>query len=213
MIKLSLLDKLISEIDHTVTTVCSHNTEGQRPNPGDAVEEQEPLEEPQRHHAAGLMRVDHSGEVCAQALYRGQAFTATTSETRAHLLQAADEENDHLAWTQQRLNELDSHKSMLNPFWYGSSFIIGAGAGLISDRLSYGFVMETENQVMKHLQGHLQALPEHDNKSRAILAQMHTDEGHHAQQASEHGAARLPLPVRLMMKLQSKVMTTTAYYL
>ena len=212
MIKLSLLDKIISEADQAVKTVINKANTATRENPSSQIPDAE-LNRQERKHTAGLMRVDHTGEVCAQALYRGQAFTAKTENAREHLLKAADEENDHLSWTQQRLSELNSHRSYLNPFWYTASFSIGATAGLISDKVSYSFVMETEHQVMKHLDEHIKSLPVSDNKSRKILQQMYQDESEHAVNAEKQGGVKLPFPVKMLMKLQSKIMTTAAYYI
>jgi ubiquinone biosynthesis monooxygenase Coq7 len=157
------------------------------------------------------MRVNHAGEVAAQALYHGQALLARSDETRAFLLKAAAEEGDHLAWCEQRLHELGDRPSLLNPLWYAGSFAIGAAAASISDRLSLGFVTETERQVEGHLAGHLQRLPAADERSRRILETMQSDEVGHAEAASAAGAAELPQPVRELMKLTSKVMTGTAF--
>ncbi|MCF6764569.1 2-polyprenyl-3-methyl-6-methoxy-1,4-benzoquinone monooxygenase [Thiotrichales bacterium 19S3-7] len=207
----SLFDKFIIELEHAARTIIAKNIKSQRSSPANQHTE-EKLSSNERDKASSLMRVDHTGEVCAQALYRGQAFVAKNSKTRIHLWHAADEENDHLAWCQQRLNELDSRRSYLNPFWYSGSFIIGATAGLISDKLSYSFVVETEKQVMKHLDDHLNQLPKQDEKSKAILRQMRIDEEIHAENAQNQGGKRLPFPIRIIMKLQSTVMTSTAYY-
>ncbi|HHO58680.1 MAG TPA: 2-polyprenyl-3-methyl-6-methoxy-1,4-benzoquinone monooxygenase, partial [Thiotrichales bacterium] len=171
------------------------------------------VDEKERKHVAGLMRVNHSGEVSAQALYQGQAVTARDPDVRGKLQQAAIEENDHLKWTHLRLQELGSHTSFLNPLWYTGSFAIGAFAGALGDKWSLGFLAETEHQVVKHLDNHLQQLPAHDARSRAILEQMKTDELKHATTAIENGAAELPFPVKKLMAAMSKVMTTTAYYL
>jgi len=165
----------------------------------------------EKQHVAGLMRVDHAGEVCAQALYQGQAFTAKLPDIRAKMEEAAEEEMDHLAWCQGRLNELNSHTSYLNPFWYGGSFILGALAGLAGDKWSLGFVAETERQVERHLEDHLGQLPLKDEKSRAILEQMKEDEAQHSTVAMEMGAATLPEPVQWLMGKMSKIMTTLAY--
>lgn len=207
----SLLDKLLIEFEHAAKTLLIKAPKSQRQNPADPLENTT-LSKTESQISASLMRVDHTGEICAQALYRGQAFVAKSENTRAHLWQAADEEHDHLAWCQKRLNQLNSHTSFLNPFWYSGSFFIGVTAGFISDKLSYSFVVETEKQVMKHLDDHLNRLPENDHQSYAILEQMHKDEAEHAQNAENFGGRRLPLPIRLIMKIQSKVMTTTAYY-
>jgi ubiquinone biosynthesis monooxygenase Coq7 len=171
------------------------------------------LSESERSHAAGLMRVDHAGEVAAQALYHGQALLARDTATRGFLLRAAREEGDHLAWTEQRLHELGAHTSRLNPLWYAGSFAIGAAAAAVSDRLSLGFVTETERQVEGHLDEHLRRLPASDTRSRRILEAMKADEIGHAQQAQHAGAVPLPRAVRVLMRMASKVMTRTAYWI
>ena len=158
------------------------------------------------------MRINHCGEVCAQALYQGQALTAKLPEVREKMEQAATEENDHLQWCADRLKELDSHTSFFNPFWYVSSFSIGAVAGLLGDKWSLGFVAETEYQVVRHLQSHLDELPENDKKSRAVIEQMKEDELHHATVAIEAGGAELPTPVKLAMRSMAKVMTKSVYW-
>lgn len=172
-----------------------------------------PLAESERRLVAGLMRVNHAGEVAAQALYHGQALLARGEETRAFLLRAAAEEGDHLAWCEQRLKELGDRPSVLNPFWYAGSFVIGAAAAALSDRLSLGFVTETERQVEGHLAEHLTQLPGDDQRSRRILETMQSDELGHADAALAAGAAELPLAVRTLMGLASKLMTRTAYWL
>ena len=159
------------------------------------------------------MRVNHVGEICAQALYQGQAATAKADSVRQKMQRSAQEENDHLAWTQARVQELMTHTSYLNPVWYVGSLAIGAAAGLAGDRWSLGFLAETERQVVEHLNGHLARLPANDQKSRAIVEQMREDEGRHATVAIEAGAAELPLPVRKLMRLASKFMTSTAYWI
>ena len=156
------------------------------------------------------MRVNHAGEVCAQALYQGQALTARQHETRQQMKQAAIEENDHLAWCRQRLRELGGHTSLLNPLWYTGSLAMGAASGLLGDKWSLGFLAETENQVVKHIEGHLQQLPADDGKSHAILEQMKTDEAQHKANALNAGGSPLPDPVKKMMTLVSRVMTSTA---
>jgi ubiquinone biosynthesis monooxygenase Coq7 len=171
----------------------------------------EALSEDQRREAAALMRVNHVGEVCAQALYQAQALTARTPELRAQMLQAAQEELDHLAWTQQRLHQLKDRPSLLNPLWYAGSFAIGLAAGRAGDAVSLGFVVETERQVEEHLAGHLDRLPVQDTASRAIVEQMRQDEARHGREARDAGAAALPSPVQSLMKLAAKVMTTTAH--
>ncbi|MCW8923398.1 MAG: 2-polyprenyl-3-methyl-6-methoxy-1,4-benzoquinone monooxygenase, partial [Gammaproteobacteria bacterium] len=167
----------------------------------------------ERRHIAGLMRVNHSGEVSAQALYQGQAITARKNEVREKLEQAAMEENDHLAWTKTRLQELGDRTSYLNPIWYAGSLAIGACAGIIGDKWNLGFLAETEHQVVEHLDEHLKQLPKCDQRSRAILEQMKIDEAKHATTALEHGGAELPEPIKDLMSLMSKVMTTTTYRL
>ena len=164
-------------------------------------------------HIAGLMRVNQSGEVSAQALYQGQSLTSRNREVREKLRQAALEENDHLAWTRNRLHELGSHTSLLNPLFYGGSFAIGAFAGAMGDKWNLGFLAETEHQVVKHLESHINKLPGGDLRSRAILQQMKIDELKHATTAIDHGAAELPPPVKKLMAAMSKVMTGTTYYI
>ncbi|HEY9445572.1 MAG TPA: 2-polyprenyl-3-methyl-6-methoxy-1,4-benzoquinone monooxygenase [Burkholderiales bacterium] len=171
------------------------------------------LDDDERKLAAALMRVNHAGEVCAQALYHGQAMTARKSTARDALNQAAQEETEHLAWTERRIAELGGRKSLLGPVWYAGSFALGAAAGFAGDRWNLGFLAETERQVVRHLEGHLERLPAADSKSRAILEQMKEDEARHATSAFKHGAAELPWPVRVAMRFSSKVMTRTAYWL
>ncbi len=167
----------------------------------------------QRLLSASLMRVNHTGEICAQALYQGQALTSRDPGAREALEKAAQEETEHLAWTERRIEELGGRKSLLNPLWYAGSFALGALAGLAGDRRNLGFLAETERQVVAHLDGHLARLPEADDKSRAILTQMREDEARHATSAVSHGAADLPEPAKAAMRLASKVMTDTAYWL
>jgi ubiquinone biosynthesis monooxygenase Coq7 len=159
------------------------------------------------------MRVNHSGEVCAQALYHGQALTARDAAAKGALEHAAQEETEHLAWTERRIDELEGKKSLLNPLWYAGSFAMGAAAGLLGDRWNLGFLAETEHQVAAHLDGHLRRLPAEDEKSRAILEQMKEDEGRHATSALQHGAAALPDPAKFAMRFASRVMTRTAYWI
>lgn len=166
----------------------------------------------EKRHAAALMRVNHVGEICAQALYTAQALATKNPELRRHFEKAADEETDHLAWTSQRLHELGARPSLLNPLWYAGAFGLGLVAGRMGDPLSLGFVVETERQVEAHLQSHLERLPAADHASRAIVAQMKEDESAHAQAALQRGATELPAPVKLLMKAAAKVMTTTAHY-
>ena len=171
------------------------------------------LTQTERNESSALMRINHTGEVCAQALYQGQALTAQDAEVQKSLNQAACEETEHLAWTEQRIKELGGRKSFLNPLWYGGSFFIGAAAGMLGDKWNLGFLAETERQVEAHLAKHLQSLPHQDEKSRAIVAQMQIDEGGHATSAMSHGGIDLPAPVKLVMKLGSKIMTKTTYWI
>jgi ubiquinone biosynthesis monooxygenase Coq7 len=207
---LPIPDALILQFDRALRTVFAPAV-SRRPHPDDGLPEGE-LDEAEKRQAAGLMRVNHSGEVCAQALYQGQALTARNPEAARALRQASDEETEHLAWCERRLMELGSHKSYLNPLWYTGSFALGLLAGALGDRWNLGFLAETERQVEGHLDGHLQRLPERDAKSRAIVERMKADEIRHAETAIALGGAELPLPVKLAMKLGSKVMTQTAYW-
>lgn len=205
------LDLLWAAADRALHTLAAPAT-AQRPNPASAEAPLELLEE-QRRHAAALMRINHAGEIAAQALYHGQALTARNPEIRDTLRRAADEEGDHLAWCEERLRELGSRPSLLNPVWYAGSFAIGAFAGACGDRVSLGFLVETERQVEGHLEDHLERLPAGDNRSRRVLEQMKRDETRHGDAAQAAGAAELPTPVKLLMKLTSRVMTRTAYWL
>ena len=183
-----------------------------RPIPGAALPES-PLDNDQKQHAAALMRINHCGEICAQALYQGQTMMSADPTIREALEYAAQEETEHLAWTEQRIAELGGRKSLLNPLWYGGALTIGLIAGKLGDRWNLGFLAETELQVEAHLKSHLDSLPAADQKSRAIVEQMKQDEAQHAITAKQLGAHNLPLPVRLAMKAASKIMTKTAYYL
>ena len=205
------LDKLITVFDNSLRTILAA-PQASRPNPAKKAEEAA-LSETEKRDVVGLMRVNHVGEVCAQALYQGQALTAKNPVVRAELEQAARDENDHLAWCESRINELGGRKSVLNPFWYSASFVMGAVAGALGDKWNLGFLAETEQQVEAHLDEHLDQLPEQDQKSRAIVQQMKEDESRHAQTAIAHGGVPLPLPVKAAMKLASRVMKRTAYYL
>ncbi|MCG8428572.1 MAG: 2-polyprenyl-3-methyl-6-methoxy-1,4-benzoquinone monooxygenase [Chromatiales bacterium] len=205
-------DDLMIGIDQALRTLFGQPQVTERPNPADAEAETEQGEE-QRLHTARLMRINHTGEVCAQGLYQGQALTARLPEVRESMERAAQEENDHLAWCESRLKQLDNRKSYLNPFWYAGSFTIGAIAGLAGDKWSLGFVAETEHQVTAHLDDHLAQLPTNDDKSRAILNQMREDELHHATVALEGGGAPLPAPIKLAMNLTSKLMTKSVYWI
>ena len=206
---MSPIDDLVAGFDRTLKTLTG-NMPSTRPRPGtEAAEIQMTTSE--RQHAAGLMRINHCGEICAQALYEGQAFTAKTEAAKATLLQAAAEETDHLHWCRQRLNELDAQPSVLDPLFYAASWALGAATGLAGDRVSLGFVEATEDQVVKHLDSHLQDLPEEDQRSRAILQQMREDEAHHADAAIAQGGEVFPAPVKNLMTLVSQVMTRTTY--
>ena len=207
---LPIPDAFILHFDRALRTVFAPAV-SRRPHPDNGLPEGD-LSEAEKRQAAGLMRVNHSGEVCAQALYQGQALTARNPEAARALREASAEETEHLAWCERRLTELGSHKSYLNPLWYTGSFAIGVLAGALGDRWNLGFLAETERQVEGHLDGHLQRLPEQDAKSRAIVEQMKADEIRHAETAIAHGGAELPLPVKLAMKLTSKVMTQAAYW-
>lgn len=211
--RLTPLDRFLSEVEHALrTSVASSAHAAQRPNPAAAIKDAA-LTEEQRVEAGRLMRVNHAGEIAAQALYQGQAFMARDSAVRAAMDQSAAEEVDHLAWCEQRLQELSTPASKLDPLWYLGSFAIGALAGLMGDKESLGFVGETERQVVEHLTGHLERLPQEDQKSRAILEQMREDEAQHSHKAERAGGQPLPTPVRLFMRLTSKVMTETAYWI
>jgi ubiquinone biosynthesis monooxygenase Coq7 len=207
---LSLADRWSVEFDRALRTL-SGVAHPSRPSPAQGEDLTEMVPE-ERSKSGALMRVDHSGEVCAQALYSGQALTARDPAKREALLQAAREEGDHLAWTRDRLRELGAHQSFLNPLWYAGSFTLGAVAGLAGDRWSLGFVVETERQVEAHLDRHLGELPANDSRSRVILEQMRLDEIRHARQAIASGAAKLPQPIAAVMRATSKVMTGSAYW-
>lgn len=208
---MTFADRLISEFDHTLRALAGVH-EAARPNPADGVVEAV-LGEKERAHAAGLMRVNHVGEICAQALYQGQAMTARDPGARAALEQAAREEQDHLAWSAERIRELDGRTSLLNPLWYAGSFVMGAAAGALGDRWNLAFLAETERQVEEHLTGHLDKLPAEDQRTRKLVEAMRADEAKHRDTALQLGAAELPPPVKLAMRLASKVMTTLSYRL
>ena len=210
----SPLDALISTADRALRAVFAPAT-STRPDPAataKATNSQE-LTEAERREAAALMRVNHAGEVAAQALYHGQAFAARNAQTREWLLSAAREEADHLAWCDARLTSLDSRPSVLNPLWYAGSFAIGALAASLGDRASLGFVVETERQVEQHLGEHLRKISAKDTASRAVLEAMRSDELHHGQRASDAGAADLPGPIRALMRATARVMTVTSYWI
>jgi len=205
------LDAFIIPIDTALRTLFAR-AQSSRPTPGATLPEAV-LSDDEKKLSAALMRVNHCGEICAQALYQGQGLTARNSEIKRELEDAAREETEHLAWTEQRIQELGGRKSLLNPVWFGGSFLIGVAAGALGDRWNLGFLAETERQVEQHLKGHLSRLPTQDLRSRAIVDQMKRDEMRHAATAVGHGASDLPAPVRAVMKLTAKVMTTTAHRL
>jgi 3-demethoxyubiquinol 3-hydroxylase len=206
---LSPFDRLLSGIERAMETVAGA-PEARRVSPAHGIHDAE-MDDAERRHAAGLMRVNHTGEVCAQALYDGQAALARKDENRAHLQHAAAEETDHLAWCAERLHELDSQPSRLNPLWYAGSYAIGALAALAGDAISLGFVVETEKQVEAHLADHMDRLPAQDERSRAVLHQMQNDEVQHAQNARDRGGVALPFPIPQLMHVSSMVMKTVAY--
>lgn len=208
---LPTLDELITVFDKGLRTVFGP-ARSARAMPGEDLPQQE-MSATQRSRAAALMRVNHTGEICAQALYQGQALTAREPGARAALDQAAQEETEHLAWTERRIEELGARKSLLNPLFYAGSFAIGAAAGLLGDRWSLGFLAETERQVVAHLDGHLARLPVEDQKSRAVVEEMKVDEARHATSALQHGGAELPAPAKAAMRVASKVMTETSYWI
>lgn len=204
-----MIDQAILQFDKALRTVFApaHTV---RPVPGDDLPDAQ-LDDTQKRHAAALMRINHCGEICAQALYQGQALMSKDRSIRTALEQASQEETEHLAWTERRIAELGGRKSLLNPLWYGSSLVVGMVAGKFGDRINLGFLAETERQVEAHLHGHLESLPADDRKSRAIVEQMKKDEIGHADTAVRLGAEELPAVVKGVMKLFSKVMTRTAY--
>ncbi len=206
---LTPLDRLLAGCERALEAIAG-SPAAQRPSPAAGIAETD-MDDAERRHAAGLMRINHTGEVCAQALYFGQAALARSADNRDHLLHAAAEETDHLAWCAQRLQQLDSRPSLLNPLWYAGSYAIGAAAALAGDALSLGFVVETERQVEAHLAEHLEKLPAQDQRSRAVLAQMQADEIRHAQAAQQRGGSALPAPLPRLMQLSSLVMKTVAY--
>jgi ubiquinone biosynthesis monooxygenase Coq7 len=206
---MTIFDRAIQEVDRALRSLAGV-TEAARPNPSSGVEEA-PLSENERAHAAALMRVNHVGEICAQALYQGQALTARDPRARGELEEAAREEGDHLAWSAERIKELDGRPSLLNPLWYAGALAMGAAAGVFGDRWNLAFLAETERQVEEHLSGHLQKLPAGDGRTRTLVDAMRMDEARHRQTAIRLGAEELPAPVKLAMRLASKVMTTVAY--
>lgn len=209
--QLSPVDRFITQVDRAIRTLSPGTQALEKPSPAGKNVDDSAMSDREKHHAAGLMRVNHTGEVCAQALYQGQALTANLDSVREQMEQAAAEEVDHLAWCEERVNQLESHISVLNPLWYGLSFGLGAAAGLVSDKVSLGFVAATEEQVCQHLEKHLACLPENDTASKAVVQQMLEDERHHAETAIQAGGIRFPWPIKAGMALVAKVMTTTSY--
>jgi ubiquinone biosynthesis monooxygenase Coq7 len=203
-------DKLIIGFDNALRTLFVPAAT-LRPVPGKDLPESE-MSEIEKRESAALMRINHVGEICAQALYQGQALTARNEQVRQALDQAAREETEHLAWTERRISELGGHKSFLNPLWYSGSFALGLVAGALGDKWNLGFLAETERQVEAHLANHLQRLPQQDARSRAIVSQMKIDEACHATMAVSYGGAPMPVPIKAAMKLSSKIMTRTAYW-
>jgi len=208
---LTPLDRLLSGVNNALRTLSAPAGRPARSYPGENVPEAR-LDERERAVAAGLMRVNHAGEVAAQGLYQGHAAVARDTSTEAQMQRAADEEFDHLAWCEERLGELGQSPSRLSPIWYAGAFAIGAASGLLGDRWSLGFIAETERQVCEHLESHFERLPADDRRSRAILERMHDEEAQHGENARVAGAAELPPPVKRLMRLTAKVMTRTAYW-
>lgn len=208
----TLADRLVVNLDQALRTLFGRPLVTERSNPAEECTESE-LPESEKDHVARLMRINHTGEVCAQALYQGQALTARKEDVRRSMERSAAEENDHLDWCDQRVEELGGRLSILNPLWYAGSFTLGAVAGLAGDKWSLGFVAETEKQVEHHLQEHLAQVPQSDCRTRAILEQMKEDEIRHGQTARAHGGVELPAPIRAAMKLTSKLMTASVYRL
>jgi len=208
---LTPLDRLLASANNALRTVAAPAGRAARPNPAAHILDAE-LDARQKSHAAGLMRINHAGEVCAQALYQGHAAVARDKTVEAQMQRAADEEFDHLAWCEERIHELGENVSKLSPFWYAGAFAIGAASGILGDKWSLGFIAETEKQVCAHLDSHLEALPQEDAKSRAIVEQMRDEEEEHGDNAKDAGAADLPAPVKRLMQITAKVMTKTAYW-
>ncbi len=210
---ISFIDTLITEVDNALRTLIPPQRRiSTRRSPATEIKETE-LSSSNKKHIAGLMRVNHAGEVCAQALYQGQALTAQLTQVKQQMAQAAAEEIDHLAWCEERLAELGSKPSILNPLWYSGSLLLGALAGLAGDKISLGFVAETEKQVTAHLQKHLQNIPIEDKKTQAILERMQDDEEHHAAEAIKAGGVELPYVIKQVMSVVSKLMTRSSYYI
>ncbi len=209
--QLTPLDRLLASANNALRTVAAPAGRTARPNPAELIIETE-LSDREKRHAAGLMRVNHAGEVCAQALYQGHASVARDRNVEAQMQRAADEEFDHLAWCEERIQELGEDVSKLSPFWYAGAFAIGAMSGILGDKWSLGFIAETERQVCAHLDSHLEGLPPQDARSRAIVEQMRDEEEEHGDNAVKAGAADLPAPVKRLMQMTARVMTRTAYW-
>jgi ubiquinone biosynthesis monooxygenase Coq7 len=209
--QLTPLDRLLASANNALRTVAAPAGRTARSNPAEHIIDAD-LDAGQKRHAAGLMRVNHAGEVCAQALYQGHAAVARDKGVEAQMQRAADEEFDHLAWCEERIEELGENVSRLSPFWYAGAFAIGAASGILGDKWSLGFIAETERQVCEHLESHLGSLPPEDARSRAIVEQMRDEEAKHGESAVDAGAAELPAPVKRLMRVTAKVMTKTAYW-
>jgi ubiquinone biosynthesis monooxygenase Coq7 len=209
--QLTPLDRLLASANNALRTVAAPAGRTARSNPAEHIIDAD-LDAGQKRHAAGLMRVNHAGEVCAQALYQGHAAVARDTGVEAQMQRAADEEFDHLAWCEERIEELGENVSRLSPFWYAGAFAIGAASGILGDKWSLGFIAETERQVCEHLESHLGSLPPEDARSRAIVEQMRDEEAKHGESAVDAGAAELPAPVKRLMRVTAKVMTKTAYW-
>ncbi len=209
---LTPLDRLLAGVDNALRTVAAPAGHPARPNPANGLPPAD-MDAKKKSHAAGLMRVNHAGEIAAQALYQGHAAVARDTSIEAQMQQAADEEFDHLAWCEQRLNELGERTSVLSPLWYAGAFVIGAASGALGDKWSLGFIAETERQVCDHLDRHLEGLPADDARSRAIVATMRDEERQHGEDAVAAGAAELPWPVKKLMQATARVMTRTAYWI
>ncbi len=210
--QLTPVDRLLAGVDSFLRAASAAPTHGTRESPAGVVDDK-PMSASDKSHAAGLMRVNHAGEMAAQGLYQGHAAVARDPDIEGQMQRAADEELDHLAWCEERLKELDSAPSRLGPVWYGGAFVMGAVSGLLGDRWSLGFIEETERQVVQHLTEHLDRLPADDAKSRAIVHQMRNEEALHGANAKDAGAAELPARVQRLMRLTAKIMTRTAYWL
>ena len=208
--ELTPLDRLLASANNALRTVAAPAGRSARPSPAEHIIDAD-LDDREKAHAAGLMRVNHAGEVCAQALYQGHAAVARDKDVEEQMQHAADEEFDHLAWCEQRIHELGEDVSRLSPFWYAGAFAIGAASGILGDKWSLGFIAETERQVCAHLDTHLEGLPAEDAKSRAIVETMRDEEQEHGENAVHAGAAELPEPVKRLMQMTARVMTKTAY--